>query len=242
MRKVSRSLNPQEILQIAPQPRTRDRILEAALRLFNEKGERNVSTNHICAELGISPGNLYYHFRNKSEIVFALFEQYRSRFERVLGVPADRSLTYEDKVGYFEAIFEAMWEYRFLHRDMEHLLAESEQLCGAYRTFARASVGDGRRILQGLVDAGMMQASPEVLDGLIVNIWVIITAWSGFLQAVALPDQRNSVLNRSRLKRGIYQIICLEEAYLSPEVKARLPELKALYLDGAGTDPLGLFL
>ena len=104
------------------------------------------------------------------------------------------------------------------------------------------SEGDGRRILQGLVDAGMMQASAEALDGLIVNIWVIITAWSGFLQAVALPDQRNSVLNRARLKRGIYQIICLEEPYLSPEVKGRLPELKALYLDGAGTDPLGLFL
>lgn len=242
MAKGSKLLIPQEVLQLTPQPRTRDRILEAALKLFNEKGERNVSTNHICADLGISPGNLYYHFRNKSDIVFALFEAYRQRFQWALGVPADRSLTYKDKVGYFEAIFEAMWEYRFLHRDMEHLLAESEQFCEAYRAFARAAVSDGRRILQGLVQAGMMVASPEQLDELIVNIWVIITAWSGFLQAVALPDQRNSVLNRSRLKRGIYQIICLEEPYLSPDVRTRVPELKAFYLDGGVTDPLSLFL
>lgn len=242
MAKSSKSLNPQAVLQMAPAMSTRDRILDAALRLFNEKGERNISTNHICTELGISPGNLYYHFRNKSEIVFALFEVYRQRFEQVLHVPVDRSLTYVDKVGYFEAIFEAMWEHRFLHRDMEHLLAESEAFCEAYRAFARDAVRDGRRILQALTDAGMLVANKEQLDELIVNIWVIITAWSGFLQAVALPDQRNGALNRSRLKRGIYQIMCLEEPFLSEEVKAKLPALKAEYLDGGVTDPLSLFL
>lgn len=242
MARNSKPLMPQEILQLAPLPRTRDRILETALRLFNEKGERNVSTNHICSALGMSPGNLYYHFRNKSEMVFALFEVYRQRFESVLRIPDDRSLTYEDKVGYFESIFEAMWEYRFLHRDMEHLLAEDALFCEAYRAFARASVQNGKRILQGLVDAGMMIASEQEVDGLIVNIWVIITAWSGFLQAVALPDQRNSVLNQARLKRGIYQIICLEERFLSPEVRERVPELKAIYLEGGVTDPLALFL
>lgn len=233
---------PQEMLQLSPPPRTRDRILETALRLFNEKGERNVSTNHICAEQGISPGNLYYHFRNKSEMVFALFESYSKRFELVLSTPDDRSLTYEDKVRYFESIFEAMWEYRFLHRDMEHLLAESPRFCEAYRAFAHKAVSDGRRILQGLTDAGMLVASKEQLDELIVNIWVIITAWSGFLQAVALPGQRNGALNRGRLRRGIYQIICLEEPFLSPDVRKRVPELKAIYLDGGVTDPLSLFL
>ena len=48
---------------------TYQRIIESALVLFNEEGERNISTNHISAHLGISPGNLYYHFRNKDEII-----------------------------------------------------------------------------------------------------------------------------------------------------------------------------
>ena len=45
--------------------KTRDKIVIAALEQFNEFGERNVTTNHIAAFLEITPGNLYYHFRNK---------------------------------------------------------------------------------------------------------------------------------------------------------------------------------
>ncbi|NON38996.1 TetR/AcrR family transcriptional regulator, partial [Klebsiella pneumoniae] len=55
--------------------KTRDRILECALQLFNQQGERSVSTNHIAAHMEISPGNLYYHFPNKQAIIALLFSQ-----------------------------------------------------------------------------------------------------------------------------------------------------------------------
>ncbi|HEY5975523.1 MAG TPA: TetR/AcrR family transcriptional regulator, partial [Geobacteraceae bacterium] len=55
--------------------RTKSRILETAIELFNDKGTKAVTTNHIAAALGISPGNLYYHFRNKEEIIRAIFDQ-----------------------------------------------------------------------------------------------------------------------------------------------------------------------
>ena len=57
-------------------PNTYNRIVDASLVLFNEEGERNISTNHIAAHLSISPGNLYYHFRNKDEIIMQLFKRY----------------------------------------------------------------------------------------------------------------------------------------------------------------------
>ena len=56
--------------------KTRDKIASTALLLFNQKGERNITTNHIAAELAISPGNLYYHFKNKEEIIGEIFESY----------------------------------------------------------------------------------------------------------------------------------------------------------------------
>ena len=45
------------VVPMAPRIKTRDRIAQASLELFNAQGERSVTTNHIATHLGISPGN-----------------------------------------------------------------------------------------------------------------------------------------------------------------------------------------
>ena len=85
--------------------KTRDRILNAALELFNQQGERKVTTNHIAAHLDMSPGNLYYHFKNKQEIIFELFLSYEARVDQNLVVPIGRKLTIEDKLSYLQEVF-----------------------------------------------------------------------------------------------------------------------------------------
>ena len=109
-------------------PKTRDRIVAESLALFNGQGERNVTTNHIAAHLGISPGNLYYHFRNKQMIIAELFAQYEAQVDSFLRLPEGRALTVEDKTFYLEALLAAMWHYRFLHRDLVHLLDSDAEL------------------------------------------------------------------------------------------------------------------
>ena len=121
---------------MAPKNKTRERIVEASLELFNAQGERSVTTNHIAAHLGMSPGNLYYHFRNKQAIIAELFVQYEERVAAFLRLPEGRTLTVADKTFYLEALLAAMWHYRFLHRDLEHLLESDLELAERYRAFA----------------------------------------------------------------------------------------------------------
>jgi AcrR family transcriptional regulator len=73
-----------------PKRRTRERILETALKLFNDFGEPNVTTTVIADEMEISPGNLYYHFHSKDEIVNALFADYEKDIENLLTAPGNR--------------------------------------------------------------------------------------------------------------------------------------------------------
>ncbi|WP_156498462.1 TetR/AcrR family transcriptional regulator, partial [Oleiphilus sp. HI0079] len=89
-----------------------------SLDLFNERGERNVSTNHIAAHLNMSPGNLYYHFRNKNEIIYQIFKNYELMVDTYLRVPEGRAIEIEDLLSYLDAVFNGLWAYRFLHRDL----------------------------------------------------------------------------------------------------------------------------
>lgn len=63
--------------------RTRERVLNAALELFNERGSASVTTNHVAVHAGISPGNLYYWFSDKNEIVRELYGQFVAAYEQL---------------------------------------------------------------------------------------------------------------------------------------------------------------
>lgn len=75
--------------------KTRDRILECALHLFNQKGEPNVSTMEVANEMGISPGNLYYHFHGKEPLVLRSNAS-GGELTPLLDPPADVQLAAED--------------------------------------------------------------------------------------------------------------------------------------------------
>ena len=77
--------------------KTRDRILDTSLLLFNSLGEPNVTTLLISDELEISPGNLYYHFKGKEEIIDELFSLFESELSDILKAPVEAQLNMQTR-------------------------------------------------------------------------------------------------------------------------------------------------
>ena len=107
--------------------RTAERILDTTLELFNRFGEPNVSTTLISSELGISPGNLYYHYPAKEELITKLYDRYDEALTALLRAADDVS-DVEDAWLFFHMLFELIWSYRFLYRDLNDLLSNNRKL------------------------------------------------------------------------------------------------------------------
>jgi AcrR family transcriptional regulator len=209
-------------------PQTRERILEASLAMFNARGEPNVTTNHIADELGISPGNLYYHFRNKDDIVEHLFARYEARIDDTLLLPDGRAPNLEDIWLQLHLVFESLWQYRFLYRDLVDILARNRKLKLRFgRIMTRAS-GSATELLRGLVAAGVMRASADEIRALAENILLIATFWMNF-NAVrgGKPDADEADLNR-----GIHQVMMLIAPFLRDAERFHLNTLAATYVRG----------
>lgn len=196
--------------------KTKDRILQISLQLFNERGERSITTNHIAAELGISPGNLYYHFRNKQEIIKELMEQYQKETLDMLSLPDDRAVNANDKIRYFQVLSSQLWEYRFLHRDVYHLIENNDDFRKIYPRFAGKVMQQGQKIYHAFVDAGLMQMTASEIEALIINIWIVLTNWTNFLYMSGHLSNSNH-LDEKWIWQALRQMVFLEGPYLRGE-------------------------
>ena len=156
---------------------TRELILATSLELFNEHGEPNVTTNHIADEADISPGNLYYHFRSKDDIVIELFKRFLSRFQPLIDIPDDILLQAEDLWFQLHLSFEIKGEYRFLFRNLADLTARIPDLDRAIRGLLARERQAAANSLAGLESAGALNIEKVEKDLLIDNMLVALTYW-----------------------------------------------------------------
>ena len=114
-------------------PNNRQRILDASIELFNTSGTIAVTTNHIARHLKISPGNLYFHFADREEIVRELFKGLREETYRVWDGAG------HDPLSFLNESFEVFWRYRFFHREMYHLRRQDPLLAKEWKRHMRRS-------------------------------------------------------------------------------------------------------
>lgn len=215
--------------QKAPR-RTRERILELSLRLFNEFGEPNITTTVIAEEMEISPGNLYYHFRNKDDIVNSLFAQFESEISRMLAVPADRRPTVEDMWQYLHLMFELVWRYRFFYRDLSDLLSRNRKLELHFKQILSHEIQVAQQLCIGLRADQALEASDREIETLATNMVVVATYWLSYEYVRNPRKYTEQEVMAEALARGCYQVLTQIVPYLRGETRVMFNKLADEYL------------
>jgi len=208
--------------------RTAERILEVTLDLFNRFGEPNVSTTLISAELSISPGNLYYHYPAKDELINALFQRFDVELADLL-LAADNVRNVEDAWFFFHTMYELIWKHRFLYRDLNDLLSKNRKLETHFQTVLARKQEAMRGVLAGLKIGGALKMDPREAGPAGASMVVLLSYW---LSYEYVKDPRHALepdRAGAALMRGAFHVLSLLLPYLETHSREHLFKLAGTY-------------
>jgi len=207
--------------------RTRERILETALELFNREGEPHVTTADIADEMNISPGNLYYHFGNKDEIIGELYAAFEARVLPLLADPAGRRVDVEDLWLLLHLVFEQMWAYRFLYRDLDEITSRNHRLGARFGELLRRNSSTVVEFCRGMVAGGSMRATEGEIAATARNAVLVATYSMSFHRLMNAARGKPAEIDPGL---AAYQVLALIAPYLVEDARMLLDRLGRAYL------------
>ncbi len=214
--------------------RTAERILEVTLELFNRFGEPNVSTTLISAELNISPGNLYYHYPAKDELINSLFDKYERSLSELLNA-SDGVRDVEDAWFFMHTLFELIWQYRFLYRDLNDLLSKNRRLETHFQWVLKNKTRSVRSMLDAMSRSAAISIDSREVEATATSMVVVLTYWLSFEY---VRDPRKALEPESAqaaLMRGAQHVLNLLVPYLEAGQRQHLLSLVQVYSAKAAT-------
>jgi AcrR family transcriptional regulator len=195
------------------EPSTKDRVVAMAIRLFNERGTAAVTTNHVAAELGISPGNLYYHYRNKEDLIRAAFDLMNDEADELWESPfgpagIDVARLLEGNLRLFE-------RYTFFARELPSLLYADETLRTRYKKIVARRRGEVEHALHRLCESQMMKDPGEEARARLVDAcWVFSLNWLGYAEI------SGEKIGGDQVRRGAQIVLEILRPHLVPGIHA----------------------
>lgn len=157
---------------------TKELIFNTAVQLFNSLGVNNVTLRTIAKQVGISPGNLAYHYKNKQLIIEDAFKRMETERTSILtGVQEIPSIEkiYDEMV----PIYLLEKKYLFLNLDAIHIIRNHPEFAQLQREHIEKKIGYIRAVLDLSVATGNMY--PEKTNGEYDRIaqsqWLLMYFW-----------------------------------------------------------------
>jgi AcrR family transcriptional regulator len=204
---------------------TKEKIIRTSIAMFNLNGERAVTTNHIAASLGISPGNLYYHFKNKEDIIrhiFSLYSEHLNTHFKPLDLDEN---ALEQLTIYLDSLFDLMWRYHFFYDNLTDILARDGELKKDYIAFQAKLFEQVKAVVIALRDANVIAIDDADAKELAHMLKMTVSFWTPYVKARRLTG----VLEQQDIYNGIVKVLMLFKPYCTQMSKTKIADLQAHY-------------
>ena len=180
---------------------TKEKIKRAAIELFNGGDTLSITTNHIAKKANISPGNLYYHYKNKEEIIKEIYLQMSSNFEALNSFEHILSSNNSLKALYemFDKYKELFLEYKFLIRDITTLMAIYPELKELFLLRQEKRISQIEGLFQYFISQDILNIPKEEihlrakLNWFVSGYWHQFTSTSGEITSQSIDETKEIV-------------------------------------------------
>ncbi|MCF6226150.1 MAG: TetR/AcrR family transcriptional regulator [Xanthomonadales bacterium] len=205
--------------------KTRQRILETSLELFNLLSEPSVTTNAIADEVDISPGNLHYHFPRKAHLIKALFDEFSRKMHETLDLAPQGGFDLEGFWWFQHLLFEIVGNYRFIVRDINSLMERYPDIEKGIDKLMQRERVVAAELLLSLREQGIVDANDQQISTLVESIVITLTYWLTFRRKSSkTPD-----FESEDIAEGVYQLISLVAPWMREPERSQTMEHAELY-------------
>jgi len=195
----------------------KDRIILESITLFNQHGVVSTTTNHIAKHLNISPGNLYFHFKNKEEIIETLFihmcdETYEMWKTEIQKKPVS------PPIEFIEKSLEIFWKYRFFHREMYHLRRENKKLSVLWKKHISKTRRFMRLTYSSWIKNNYLLSPKNSSAALVLDDLILLTA-SSFFQ---FYESMEKPATRKPLQMAMRYLLSFLSPYFTPTYHSKI--------------------
>lgn len=190
--------------------RTKERIIHAARLLFNEEGERYVAMVDIASTLEISPGNLYYYYRGKEELIPVLFALYEAEISQVLTQPLENLRSLKDHWAILYLVLEVIDNNRFIYTSLADVIQRDRSLSRRFARILSLKQKAVASLLNNLNKERLLSLEETHVSTLSETITLLLTSWLSY-SALKGADSGDKAL----LHRGVLHMMNLLSPYMN---------------------------
>jgi len=192
--------------------KTKERIVVVSNDLFNRNGVQAITTNHIAKALKMSPGNLYFHYHNKEEILQELFKRMCQETYQIWKSKSARQIS---PIDFIDENFEVYWRYRFFHREMYSLRRRDPALARLWKKHILKMMGLMKRLHKDWAQRGVLRPFQTVEEMTYISESLLAMSTT-YLQFFESADR---VPSKSTIERGKRHVARMLYPYLTDESK-----------------------